>query len=262
MPSTRKGQMAKAILGQLTTDPYMAAAGALPLEHRDRTQNMGQGLYERGGEFGRVPGYEAAVNAAAQRSLGARKQALREQLEMGVEKERSLLGMPTRTQAAEARRTSAFLPRIKELAMELVQGDFEIPSSVETAAKASRSLPFVGETASAGIERVGMSPEAVSWLAKGRQAESDIIRRASGLAVTGFELENVKSWSPWASGLNKPERLDRMENIYNKLGGEASATMNTFWEDVQFDRGTLQGIKRPKGATDEEWQLYLQSEGM
>lgn len=140
----------------------------------------------------------------------------------------------TPAQEAEARKTLAYLPELKSLAQDL-QG-VEIPAGVEAAGEFAREYIPLGSAAAAGIERAGMTPEAMKWLERGRQSESDIIRLASGLAVTGFELENVKKWSPWAANLTNTQRTDRLRNVYNKLGREGSAIGGQPWAEPSMEQ--------------------------
>ena len=144
--------------------------------------------------------------------------------------------MGTPSQMAEARKTLAYLPELQNLAQELQPEGIEIPGWVEAGGDFAREYLPLGSAAAAGIERRGMNPESMRWLERGRQAESDIIRLASGLAVTGFELENVKKWSPWAGNLTKAQRTDRIRNIYNKLGREAVAIGGSAWQDMPMER--------------------------
>lgn len=210
-----------------------------------------------------IEGYQAAQDAARQQKMElemfkatqkARAAANKREQDMAdrLAFERAKLEMPTRTQAAEARKTMAYLPEIESLATELQ--DIEIPTGAEVGAGAARSLPLsMGEAVAAGIERAGMTEEAVDWLARGRKFEQDIIRLASGLAVTGFELENVKKWSPYALGLTNRERTQRLQNIHNQLGREAAAIMNQEYTPISLSENTIQ---TPEGsATESEMTL-------
>jgi len=214
------------------------------------------GYMMRGDKIEAIEGYQAAQDAArqqkmelemfkatqkAQAAASKREQDMADRLAF----ERAKLEMPTRTQAGAARETFAFLPELQALADQL-QNIGEIPTGPETAAAAARELPLsMGEAISAGIERAGMSPEAVDWLARGRQMEQDITRLASGLAVTQAEMASLKKFSPWAGGLTNRERLERLANTANKLGRKAAALQGQEWEPISFSETTVQ---TPEGS--------------
>lgn len=268
-------QQAYGTLGQLTGDPMMGAVGGGMVESagaraeglrkaRQATTTaraLGEGYYEQAGEIQRVPGWSEAQERKHQRALEKAVEAAKARAEVNAEifkqQERWRLEQPTRSQATEARRTAAYLPEFMDLAAELKKVG-EIPTIPEASANVARKMPLLGEETAAGLERKGMTPEQVDWLARGRKSEQDIIRLASGLAVTGFELENVKKWSPWASGLTNRERTKRMQNIYNALGRESAAIMNQPWENVEFE--TTATVETPEGTVEletagGEWRL-------
>ena len=239
---------------------------------------LGQGYYAQGGQIQQVPGWEEAEQRKADRALKKALAVAEAQRQMRFEdwyaQKQAELKMPTRSQATAAREFSAALPAFENLAASL-PGIGEIPSMAEGAARAARSLPIAGEETAAAIERRGMTPEQVDWLAKGRRMEQELTRIESGMQVTGFELENLKKWSPWASGLTNRERTKRLENVHNAFGRKASAIMNQPWEEVKYttesakagpggtqyqaEQGTVPA--RPEGLTDEEWNQWLELEG-
>ena len=52
-----------------------------------------------------------------------------------------------------------------------------------------------------------------NWMSQGRKLENRISQLASGLAVTGYEMQARKSWSPWAPGIPMDERQQRLDNV-------------------------------------------------
>ena len=229
---------------------------------------LGEGYYAQGGQIQQVPGWEEAQQRKADRAL---KKALavaqaQRQMRFGdwYAQKQAELKMPTRSQATAAREFGAALPAFQDLASSL-PGVGEIPTAPEAGARAMRASPIGGEEAAAAIERRFMSPEQVDWLAKGRRMEQELTRIESGLAVTGFELENLKKWSPWASGLTNRERIKRLENVHNAFGRKAAAIMNQPWQEVTYGTETEAEERtvptRPEGLTDTEWNQYLELEG-
>jgi hypothetical protein len=199
-----------------------------------------------------VPGYQERMDAKEKRRnqtklevamIGAQGRNRRDEEWYNREEYKRSVGTPA--QMADARETLAYLPELQSLARGLQREDIEIPAGWEAGADLARSFGPLGSSAAAGIERVGLNPASIRWLERGRQAESDIIRLASGLAVTGFELENIKKWSPWAGNLTKGQRTDRHRNIYNKLGRQAKAVMGDAWTDMPSERFTHVGDAPP-----------------
>jgi len=228
----------------LSGDPVLAPYGQDQLGRLSKARQaakqvmpLGGGFYAQGGEIAQVPGWEEQEQRKSDRALRKALAVAESRRTTGFEdwyaKKQAELEMPTRSQATAARETAGFLPGFKKLATDLdLVG--EIPGVPEAAAGVARKAPLLGEESAAAIERTGMSEPQVDWLARGRQREQDIIRLASGLAVTGFELENVKKWSPWASGLTNRERTKRLETIHNAFGRKSASVMNRPWEDVEF----------------------------
>ena len=282
-------QEAMATLAEISGDPVLGRVGA---GMRERVSERRKGLAKareaakkraewrptgmpgfgiKDGKVQMYPGYDEFLEQKHQRGLELARERSKYRgggFDEWVTKQMMLREMPTASQAAEARKTEAYLPEIQNLARGLQKPEVEIDPLAEAGGEFAREYLPLGSAAAAGIERRGMSPEAMRWLERGRQAESDIIRLASGLAVTGFELENVKKWSPWTGNLTKQQRTDRMRNIYNKLGRESRAIMNQPYEDISPEGFLGQPAApptaapaRPEGITDEEWQQYLALEG-
>lgn len=231
----------------LSGDPVLSEYGGAQLGRLSKARqaakqviSLGGGFYSQGGQIAQVPGYEEQEQRKSDRAL---KKALAvaeakrtTRFEDWYAMKQTELNMPTRTQATKAEETLSFLPELQALAGPLQQG-LEIPSGPEVSASVARGIPGVGEASAAGIERAFMEPEQVDWLARGRQMEQDITRLASGLQVTGIELENLKKFSPWALNLDPRERLKRLSDTYNKLGRKAAAIQRQPWENVDFAEG-------------------------
>lgn len=287
VPESRRRE-AIATLGVVSGDPVLGEWGRGEMEYlREQTQALRKArqeanrlrptgtpgfMYSQSEGIKEIPGYQEAQEAAredklrlevfkrratAEAAARKREESYRDRLDI----ERAKLEMPTRSQAASARETQAFMPELLEL-KDSLRG-IEIPMKPEILAGGARSyLPEgVAEATAAGIERKGMSPEAVDWLARGRHMEQQVMRLASGLAVTGFELENIKKWSPWALGLTNRERTKRIQNIYNEFGRKSNAILNRPWETVTFEEGE---VKTPEemeivteGALPEGWKVRV-----
>lgn len=313
-------QEAMAALAQLSGDPILGRFGSGMYERaserrkgltraRERAEEARRlkpsgmpGFMIQGNQVVPVPGYDEFLKKKHQRGL----QLARERAKGGAnqdwyQRQMWLRTMGTPSQMAEARKTMSYLPELQAQAQALQAEDVEIPAGWEAAADFARENLPLGANIAPGVERAGMTPSSVQWLERGRQAEQDVMRLASGLAVTGFELQNIKKWSPWAGNLTKQQRTDRLRNIYNKLGREATAYGGQVWQDVQSPvflgqmtpdqippggapgQLTPQQVppspgvpgqvtpdalpqtrpvpQRPEGLSDEEWQRYLELEG-
>ena len=251
-------------LGALSGDPVLgpwgtgevgrareSAAGLGEARRQAMTPQMTgtPGWFREGGEFKMFPGYRAQQEQAFQRKMdleaaksanraAAAEEARRQRMTDAMELERWKRTQPTATQTGVARETLAYLPELQTLATQLSSGDFEIPALPETAASVMRDFPVGGEAMAAATERMGMSPAAVDWLARGRQMEQELMRLASGLAVTQAEMQALKKYSPWALNLTPRERLQRLSNVYNKLGRKAATIQGQPWGDVSFTEKT------------------------
>lgn len=70
-----------------------------------------------------------------------------------------------------------------------------------------------------GIERltsenvVYTDPDVRSYRTKLAKLEGDYSRLMSGLAVTGYEMQDRKRWSPYAEGISEQERRSRLDNL-------------------------------------------------
>lgn len=69
-------------------------------------------------------------------------------------------------------------------------------------------------------------PAILAFMAAGQEFENTLSRAFSGLAVTGYEMNARKSWSPFAPGITNAERRERMANIKRRLQNEL-AVMNS-----------------------------------
>lgn len=236
----------------LSGDPVLAPHGQAQLGRLSKARQaakqvmpLGGGFYAQGGEIAQVPGWEEQEQRKSDRALKKALAVAESRRTTGFEdwyaKKQAELGMPTRSQATAAREFAAALPAFEGLATSLTQVG-EIPGIPEAVARTMRSSPILGEEAAAGIERAGMSPEQVDWLSKGRRTEQELTRIESGMQVTGFELENLKKWSPWASGLSNRERIKRLENVHNAFGRKAASIMDKPWKDIEY---TTEATKNP-----------------
>ncbi len=279
MADALRQQEAAAFLAQITGDPVLGQFGTgLQRQVQRRREGLQAareaqrkfeatrpsgvpGFVLRAGQVEPMPGYEEQRQRehARDMQLAGLRAANRQDQNEWYRRQEWLRQRGTPGQTAEARKTLAFLPELQSQAIALE--DIEIPEFTESMANYVRDMPM-GESLAPLIERKGMSPEAVAWLETGRQVEQDLMRLASGLAVTGFELQNIKKWSPWASNITNEQRRNRLRNVYNKLGREAGAIQGVVWQDApesQF-RPKVESIPAPPDVDPDQWNLLTPEE--
>jgi len=95
------------------------------------------------------------------------------------------------------------------------------------------------------LEGAFYDPDQLKQRAQSKKFESDIIRRFAGTAVTGYELGNVKSWSPFAEGLTDEQARDRLDVIIADFARANQNRMNTM-QGVP-NTGAVEQTARPVG---------------
>ncbi len=177
-----------AILGQLSGDPHMAAAGSLPLKYRDRIIPLGSGFYAQGGTINRIPGYKEALEEKFRRDLATRRQGMAEEMEMFKAKE-EYKGARKREKAASELSPTAELATEVRQDLEDLQAEggnigkpwVDVPAGIaedlgmEQAAEWARNLGYSGEEqrvlASAALNFQTM----FSALQKGAASDRDLL---------------------------------------------------------------------------------------
>ena len=83
-------------------------------------------------------------------------------------------------------------------------------------------------------------PKVKNYRAKVADIESEFSRLMSGLAVTGYELQDRQKWSPYASGIAQDTRNARLKNLAKKLSGQQDIAEETYnLGNIAGQRGTV-----------------------
>ena len=115
----------------------------------------------------------------------------------------------------------------------------------EIALKAAQTVLPEGVSRKAEEDIVYTDPDVRKYRTKIGRLEGDLSKLASGLAVTGFEMQDRKRWSPFAEGISQEERQNRLLNIDELLERE----IGTF--EAYYPEFTM-----PEMESAEEDQVY------
>ena len=78
-------------------------------------------------------------------------------------------------------------------------------------------------------------PEVLKYRIKLAKVEGDYSKLMSGLAVSGHEMENRKTWSPYAEGIDQRNRQLRIENLHDAVREEIGL-FDTVYPQMAIER--------------------------
>jgi hypothetical protein len=236
------------LLGMLSGDPTLGAVGADLYESSKPKlgKHLGQG-------FMQDPGTGEIIQNPEMRDWyeQERQNKLQERLMM----ERMLLGLPTRSQATEARKLERLAGEAGEMEADIAGAQDVRSPVVDTGLEFLKGIPGVGRgMATAAEEWYYDDPGEMELRSRLGRFESQVSKMAAGMALTGYEIGERDKWSPYAPGISAEESERRLGNIQSDLGGEAAAIMGTEYEAPEktqtYPRKTVGGKvyeKRPDG---------------